>query len=377
MPEPLRVLWLIKGLGAGGAERLLERAIPYLDRQQFEYQVAYLLPWKDALVPSFERASIPVHCLGFRRNFDVMVLRRLRQLVERNRIDLIHAHLPVPGFLARLARVGSRVKWVVYTEHNVPSRYTMMTRFLNAVTYPMNDAAIAVSQAISEEVQRYRRRGRPRLTTILNGVELEGLKAANREEVCRQFGFPADSHLIVNVANFVHKKGHRHLLAAAKRVLAVEPRARFLLVGSGPLQTEMAREAQRLNLNGQVVLTGFREDAASLIGAADIFVLASVHEGLPVSLLEAMASARPVVATRVGGVPELISDETGVLVNPTDEQTLAAEVVSLLRNPERRQRLGEAGRQRVRQGFGIAPMVAAVENVYLQLSAGMRTGDEA
>lgn len=368
MRDRLRVLWLIKGLGAGGAERLLEQSIPYLDRQRFEYQVAYLLPWKDALVPSFERASIPVHCLGFRRNFDAMVLRRLQRLLQRNRIDLVHAHLPVPGFLSRVARVGTGVKWVVYTEHNLPSRYTMMTRIVNAVTYPMNNVVIAVSQAVAEQVQQYQRQGRPRLVTILNGVELDGVEAANRDDVCRQFGFPADARLIVNVANLVHKKGHRHLLAAAKRVLAVEPRARFLLVGSGPLLEDVSREAQRLNLNGQVVLTGFREDAASLIGAADVFVLASVHEGLPVSLLEAMALARPVVATRVGGIPELISDETtGVLVNPTDERSLAAELISLLGDPERRHRLGESGRLRVRQGFGIAQMVAGVENEYQQL----------
>lgn len=371
MRKPLRVLWFIKGLGAGGAERLLERSIPYLDRDRFHYELAYLLPWKNMLVSSFERASIPVHCLNFRRNFDLTVLGRLRTLLQRNEIDLVHAHLPVPGVLARFAKAGTNVKWLAYTEHNVPSRYMRMTRFLNGLTYPMNDITIAVSQTIAQQVQAYQRRGRPRLVTILNGVELNDFEEGpSREEICRQFGFPPDAYLIVNVANLVHKKGHRYLLSAAKRVLAAEPRARFLLIGAGPLRDELAREARKLDLNGHVVMTGFREDATTLMKVADVFVLSSLHEGLPVSLLEAMAAARPIVATRAGGVPELISTgETGVLVSPADDRSLAAELLKLLRDPDLRRRLGDAARQRVAQGHGMARMVHAVENVYEELAA--------
>lgn len=368
----IRVLHLIKGLGVGGAERLLEWAIPYLDHRRFEYHVGYLLPWKTALVASFQAAGVPVDCLDLKRITDVGVLGRLVTLLRRERIDLVHAHLPIPALLARLVKHRTGVRWIVYTEHNIPSRYRLVTRLLNAVTYRMNDAVIAVSREVAARVQPYIRDGRPRLVTIPNAIDVERVEgtAATRDEVCREFGFPADAQIVVNVANLVPKKGHRYLLAAARRVVVDEPRARFLLVGSGPLAATLAEEAKRIGLNGHVVFTGSRTDATALVGASDLFVLPSVYEGLPVSLLEAMALGRPAVATRVGGVPEVVvPGETGVLIDPADADSLADEILRLLRDPARRQRMGQAARWHVRRRFGMAQMVAAVEGVYSQLAA--------
>jgi len=367
---PVRVMVLIKGLGVGGAERLLERAIPYLDRRRYAYQVAYLLPWKNALVPAFQQAGIPVHCLSMRRAADWGVLSRLAGLLRRERVDLVHAHLPVPGVLARLLRRRSGARWLVYTEHNVPSRYRLPTRLLNAATYRANDAVIAVSQEVATRVQRYVRGGRPRVVTIPNAIDADELagQAGSREAICREFGFPPDARVVVHVANLVPKKGHRYLLAAARRVIDREPRARFLLVGLGPLAESLAAEARRLGLNGQVVFTGFRPDAVALMGAADLVVLPSVHEGLPLTLLEAMALGRPVVASRVGGVPEVVrSGETGVLVEPMDVDALASQILTLLGDATLRERLGEGARQQVRRRYGMAQMVAAVEDVYRQV----------
>ncbi len=368
--SPLRVLLLIKGLGLGGAERLLERSIPHLDRRAFDYRLAYLLPWKDALVGSFEAAGIPVHCLNVRYAVDPGALSRLIALARAQRIDLIHAHLPVPGVLARLAKRRAGVR-LVYTEHGIPSRSRIATRLANAMTYRMNDAVIAVSDEVAKRVRPYIRGERPSLVTIPNAIdpELFAGAAISRERLCREFGFPPDAHIVVNVGNLRAVKGHRYLLAAARRVIQREPRARFLLVGIGPLAKPLAQEARRMGLNGQVVFTGFRRDAAALIGAADLFVLPSVYEGLPVSLLEAMALGRATIATRVGGVPEVIAaGETGVLVEPADADGLADEIVSLLGDPERRRRLGEAARRHVTRRRGMRQMVEAVEDVYRQVA---------
>ncbi|MGH2406387.1 MAG: glycosyltransferase, partial [bacterium] len=275
--SPLRVLLLIKGLGLGGAERLLERSIPHLDRRAFAYSMCYLLPWKDALVGAFETAGIPVHCLNVRYAVDPGALSRLIALARRGRIDVIHAHLPVPGVLARLARRRAGVR-LVYTEHGIPSRSHIVTRLANAMTYRMNDAVIAVSDEVARRVRPYIRGERPPLVTIPNAIDpaLFAHQAISRDRLCSEFGFPEDAQVIVNVGNLRAVKGHRHLLAAARRVIDREPRARFLLVGIGPLAGRLAQEARRLGLNGQVVFTGFRPDAASLIGSSDLFVLSSV-----------------------------------------------------------------------------------------------------
>lgn len=371
VPVRLRVFLLIKGLGVGGAERLLERSVPYFDRTRFDYQIGYLLPWKDALVSSFELAGIPVHCFNYRRVTDVGVLRRLISVLRRERIELLHAHLPIPGVLARMAKRLARVRWLVYTEHNVPSRYGTLTRALNATTYRLNDAVVAVSREVESRVRTYVRGGRPRVVIIPNAVD-PGMfeeKTASREEICRQFGFPPDALIVVNVANLVSKKGHRYLLAAARRVVDQEPRARFLLVGLGPLGPELAKEALQYGLNGHVVFTGFRADAVSLMAAADVFVLASLHEGLPVSLLEAMAVGRPAVVTRVGGIPEVvIPGKTAELVEPRDVNGLTTAILSLLHDPTRRVSMGEMARRHVGERYGMAQMVRAVEDVYREVA---------
>ncbi len=371
MNERIRVLLFIKGLGLGGAERLLERAVPYLDRRRFDYQVAYLLPWKDALVEPFRAVGIPVHCLEFRRIVDVGVLSRVVALLRRERIDLIHAHLPLPGVLARLARRRAGVRWMVYTEHSLPSRHRFVTRALNAATYRMNDAVIAVSQAVATQARRYLRGSHTRLVVIPNGIDAVEFKkqAADHEGVCREFGFPPDALVVIHVGNLRPVKGHRYLLAAARQVVDQEPRARFLLVGTGPLAGQLQGEARGLGLDGYVTFAGFRADATALLGGADLFVLSSLDEGLPVSLLEAMALGRPAVATRVGGIPEVVlPGETAVLVDPMDAAALAAGMLDLLRDPERRGRMGAAARGHVSEQYGMARMVAAVEDVYGQVT---------
>jgi len=371
-PDRVRVLLLIKGLGLGGAERLLERAIPYLDRQQYDYRVAYLLPWKDALVAPFEAAGIPVHCLDVRRSWDLGVLPRLVALLRREQIDLIHAHLPVTGVLARLVKERAGVRHLVYTEHSLPSRHRLATRLLNRTTYRMNDAVIAVSDAVARQVQGHVRNGKPFLVTIPNAIDVEMFDKmpADRDAVVREFGFEPETKIVVHVGNLRRVKGHRYLLAAARRVVDQQPRARFLMVGVGPLADTLADDARRLGLNGHVKFTGFRPDATTLIGAADLFVLSSLHEGIPISLLEAMALARPAVLTRVGGIPEVVvPDETALLVEPRDIDGLAAGILSLLGDPQRRARMGEAARRHVRRRFGMAQMVAAVERVYEHVGA--------
>jgi glycosyltransferase involved in cell wall biosynthesis len=374
--DRVRVLFLIKGLGLGGAERLLERAIPHLDRGRFDYQLAYLLPWKDALVAPFEAAGIRVHCLDYRTVADVGVVGRLAALLRRERVDLIHAHLPVPGVLARLARRRGAVRWVVYTEHSMPSRHQVVSRFLNVATYGLNDAVIAVSDRIAQEVAARlgsAQNGHRRLFTIPNAIDVEELERVpvQRAEVRREFGFPDDARLVVHVGNLRAVKGHTYLLAAAQRVVARDPAARFLLVGTGPLAAQLADEARRLELDGRVVFAGFRHDATRLLAAADLYVLSSLHEGMPISLLEAMALGRPAVLTRVGGIPEIAVDgETARLVEPRDVDDLARAVTGLLADPVRRGRMGEAARRRARERYGMAQMVTAVEDVYQQVVTG-------
>ncbi|MGQ0549352.1 MAG: glycosyltransferase [Armatimonadota bacterium] len=374
MPERARILLLIKGLGIGGAERLLEASLPFLNRDRFVYRVAYMLPWKRALVPSFEAAGVPVHDLNMRVEGDPRAFMRLVRLVRRERIDLIHAHLPMAGVWGRIAAPLAGRPRVVYTEHNVPQRYSLPMRILNHCTYRLNDTVIAVSDEVRRAVEGYAAGG-PQVLTVTNAVDAEGLATlpVAPDALRREFGFPANALVVVTVGNLTPKKGHTHLLAAAVKVAARHADARFLIVGQGPRADALRIEADRLGLDGRLVFAGFRPDAVRLVAASDIFVLSSIYEGLPVALLEAMALGKPSVVTRVGGIPEATDEASSLLVPPEDPQALADALSALVASPDLRVRMGTAARARARTRYGVGHMVAAIEQVYAGLLWGERS----
>jgi len=371
MGNRIKVLVLIKGLGVGGAEKLLQLSLRHWDRDRFDYEVGYLLPWKDALVTDFQQAGIPVHCLNQRKAYDLGAVPRLVRLLRHRRVDLLHLHLPYAASLGRVASKLAPVKGVVYTEHNVWERYNRFTYMANRWTYGWNDAVIAVSDDVERSIRaNYKVNGKPQLSTILNGIDLDQLVEAARghEGVRPEFGIPQDHHLVVHVANFTPKKRHTDLLAAAQIALQQDPAITFLLVGQGPLEAEIKAQAQDLGIAHQVVFTGFRVDAPRLMAAADLFVLPSQYEGLPISLLEAMALGRPVVASSVGGVPEVITDGVeGLLVQPLNPRQLAEKMLTVLHTPELQARFSQNGPRRVQEQFGVQRMIAATEALYSQL----------
>jgi glycosyltransferase involved in cell wall biosynthesis len=170
------------------------------------------------------------------------------------------------------------------------------------------------------------------------------------------------------VAHFADHKGHRYLIEAAARVAAAVPDVRFLLVGDGELRPQIERQIKELKIEKQVILTGFRNDIPRLLAAMDIVVLSSHLEGLGTSLLDAMAMARPVVATRVGGIPEMVEDGvTGRLVPPRDPAVLARALIELIRRPDEREKMGAAGRARMLEKFSAEAMVTATEALYLKI----------
>ena len=363
------VLIVIKGLGRGGAEQLLLSAAPYLDRERYRYQFAYLLPWKDALVPDLAQLEFPVHCLEGGRGIGWM--GRLRQLLRRERIELVHVHSPVAAAGVR-ATVGRQVR-VVYTEHNVWSRYHPVTRVLNFCTFPRNDHVFTVSNEVLASV-RYpwplRMLPMPTVETLHHGLDQAAFSAETGFDGVRaELGIPETAPVIGSIANFKAAKDHGTLLRAAARVRQALPEARFLLVGQGPLEDQVRRLATQLGLEKTVIFGGFRTDVPRLVAAFDVFALSSTHEGLPIALIEAMTLGRPVVATRVGGIPEVVTDGAqGVLVPPRDPEALADGLLRVLGDPQLRAGMAAAARARAAE-FDIRNAVRRMEQVYAELLA--------
>lgn len=357
------VLILIKGLGVGGAEKLLSEGAQYWDRDSFDYHVAYALPWKDNLVDSFQALGIPVHLIGGRRGLTPGVPIALRRVIAREGIDLIHAHSPTMGVIARMVTSVP----VVYTEHNMTDSYRRPTRLLNRATYTRNRAVIAVSDAVAGSVSTW---PGPQARVISNGVACrveENEVAIARDEL----GLDPDTPLIAHVGNIRPGKGHDVLIDTASVLHANGRRFRWVSIGGEKYPGDLARvrdRASKSGLSDHLQFLGRRSDALSFVGAADVFVNPSEVEGLPVAVLEAMALGRPVVATAVGGVPSVIKNgETGLLVEPGDPEALAREVERMLDDRSLATSLAKEGQALVEKEYGLEPMVRAVEDVYREV----------
>jgi glycosyltransferase involved in cell wall biosynthesis len=366
-----RVLWLMKGLGLGGAERLLALMAPRLDPERFEVEVAYLLPWKDAFVPELVRAGIRVTCLGARRTIDPRWAVRLRGLLAERRIDLVHTHSPVPAAAARLL-VDAQTR-VLHTEHNVWDRYRWPTYAANAVTYGRNDAVLAVSDGVAASVRRPRwlpTASYPPVETLLHGVDVDDARRGDdaRKRARKRLGLSPDLPVIGNVANLTPKKDHLTLLDALARLRATYPDLVGVIIGTGPLESELRDRADRLQLDQHIRFLGRRDDVLDILPGLDVFVLSSRYEGLPISMLEAMAAEVPCVLTQVGGIAEAVTDgQEGLLVPAAAPEALARALGRVLADPDLRRRLGTAARERVERDFSIGRAVRTLEERYTTL----------
>jgi glycosyltransferase involved in cell wall biosynthesis len=365
MARPV-VLVVIKGLGIGGAERLIAEGARHWDTSSFDYRVAYVLPWKDQLVDELAARDIEVTCIGGRRGLDPSALLRLRKLIARSGASIVHAHLPATGILARIA---SPVP-VVYTEHNIVGSYGTASRIANRLTYGLNRAVIAVSDAVAASLDGY---PGPDPVVIDNGVTCVVDDKA-RDEARAELDLGSHQSLIVHVGNIRPHKGHRTLLAATEILSRTDPGAVVISIGGEkfPGDLEALRlDTARLGLDAHLRFLGRREDARSFLAAADIVVNPSDAEGLPIAVLEAMALSKPVVATAVGGVPSVVLDGvTGTLVPAGDPGRLAAALSTLLKDEATRAEMGHMALSVVNSRYGLDRMVGAVEDLYRTILDG-------
>lgn len=366
--EPVRVLWAIKGLGPGGAEQLLVSSARVADHRRFSYEAAYVRPDKDQLVGSLRDAGVPSTLLGAGRWGRYLWPVRLRRLLPD--FDVVHAHSPLVAGVARVvARTipAKRRPVTVSTEHNVWGNFSRPTRLLNAVTARLD----ARRWAVSEEVRRSMWLSlRPSTSVLVHGIVQGGAPPAEgtRQRVRRELGLADDAIVAITVANLRREKDYPNLLEAARLALLENDRLVLLAVGQGPLADEIEALHRRLQLGERVRLLGYRTDVADLLAAADVFILGSAYEGLPVSIMEAMAQGLPVVATAVGGVPEAVTDgETGRLVPPRDPRALAQALTQLAGDSDARLTMSTAARARARS-FDIRTAVEEEERTYAHLA---------
>jgi glycosyltransferase involved in cell wall biosynthesis len=320
-------------------------------------EVSFVAPERGPFTELAGNEGFAVHVVPLRRSFQLASAWRLARLLRRGRADVLHTHtLAAANALARLAGAAARVP--VVSHLHIENHFRPPTRLLLAGFDNATARLSARLVAVSEDTRRaYERQGYPRgrIEVVYNGVDLPANGAFRRNEPAR----------IGEIARLCDVKGQRELLHAVARL----PEAQLVLAGrdleqGGAFQDALERESERLGIRERVEF-GFHDDVPALLDTLDVVALPSWTEGLPMVLLEAMARARPVVATPVGGTPELVTDgETGLLVPPRDPEALADALRRVLDDPELARRLAEAGRERVAERFNAAEQARRMLEIY-------------
>ncbi len=369
----MNVAHCIHGLGPGGAQKVLASIIRGRRDQLLRYFVYSCHGGVQR--PDVEQAGATVRIVPRRlAKLDPTWIAGLARSMRRDAIDVVHTHLfgdSLHGYLA--ARRAGRLP-VVMTLHTQPVGLSVLQRWGYRWLLRRCTRAVACSEAVA---RTFTGSGlvTGTLETIPNGIEPPSgppLSAKRRKALRASFGAGEDTVLFASVGRLTAAKGYRDLLDAFARSASPGADRRLLLIGEGPLRDDLEQQAKRLELDDRVVFAGFRSDVPELLQAIDVVVFSSRWEGLPVALLEAMATGRCLVTTEVPGILEAVRAGREALVSPiTDPESLAANLARAAAETDLRARLGKAAEQRFRRRFTAAAMVASYEQLYREVAAGL------
>ncbi len=372
----MRVLLVHSDLLGGGTERVLvtlARALPVAEKAICYCPSNHPDP-PGELVEALRRDGVEVLRVSPRATSPLYPWRVARA-IGHYRPDVVHFHGTLMGIVGGLLRgLFPRRVVFVYTQHPHHSQDARWLRVLARGTFGRLDHVVCVSQAVREDLLAFPGLAclAGRTTVIHNGIDLTAFEEEpSAEEIAAvrgEIGAGEGERVIGSVGLLWRIKGYHVLLPAFARVLASFPRARLALVGRGEQEEELRALARELGVAERVSFLGWRGDVARLLRAFDLYVQPSTSEGLPLAPLEAGAVGLPLVATRVGGMPEAVVDgRTGLLVPPEDAKAMAAAMLELLGNPDKARRLGEAARRRVWQEFSAETMAGKHVRLYTAL----------
>ncbi len=355
----------IIGNNFGGLERVAVNIIAGLDRAAFEpYLVCIGRP--DFMVEEFRRLDAGLIVLGYGRGKHLGLPFHLFEIARKYEIDILHTHDFLPFFYGTSATLPLRSLARVYTEHSgilsCQGRHLKLTRFLS----PFTSAMIMVSGALKKFYEDKVGVSGDELKVIYNGIEFsETCDGSGEDSLKESFGLRPGELVIGTAVRLIEQKGLKFLIEAAPKILSQVPNAKFLIVGDGRLRNELECQSRELNLEKNLLFLGYRKDVHRILRLFDVYVLPSLWEGCPLGILEAMFCGIPIVATRVGGVPEIIENGLrGILVQEGDSTQLADAVIRLLQDRQLRMDLGERGFQYVREKFSAREMVRNYELLY-------------
>lgn len=363
-----RIDWLVTELNVmGGAEMFVRRAAPLLRRSGWDLRVVTLVSG-GPLVAELSADGVPVVELGVRGPQDAGVLLRLARLWQAAPPDLVHTHLYHAGLVGRLVARQVGIRRVVVHQHGAELGRGRLRTLLDRAAAGLVDNYVTSCRAVAQILNERERVPATRITIIYNGLEAAVLARPAGEQHPPGWPLPPGALALGCVGRLAVEKGQDVLLEALVRLNNTGKELHTVLIGTGAQAAVLAARAAHADLAGRVHFTGERRDIPAWLACFDLFVLPSRWEGISLALLEAMAAGLPVIATAVGGTPEVVEDGvTGLLVLPNDPRSLARAIQRLVEQPALRLSLGQAGRERVASHFNLEGSLRQLDKLYRSL----------
>lgn len=356
----MKVLQVIPEFKLAGAETMCENLLSQLKERGIDVVAVSLFRTESAITLRLQKRSIPIVYLDKHPGFDLSLFRKLWKLFRKEKPDVVHTHLYAMKYAVPVALVtGVKVK--IHTVHNIAQKEaTPITQKLNRLLYR---AGLVIPVALSKDVQQtildvYRLK-RENVPIILNGSDLKRC-------IPKDYDDHPETVRFLHIGRFSPQKNHTMLIAAFEKFHKAFPRTELYLFGEGELMSETKRQVEQAGLEESVRFRGLTDWVYPELHDADVFVLPSLYEGIPMTLIEAMGTGLPVIATKVGGVPDMITNgEEGILTEPDVEQI--AEAMTMMMDASLRRRYGEHGRKRALEQFTSETMAERYWEEYRRL----------
>lgn len=364
--KKINLIHIIYTLDTGGLEKLVLELCRRIDNSRVK-QFVCCLTNEGELTSSFTCAGIKVFCLGKKEGLCYLLPLRIAKLCRSKKTDIVHTHDGTANLYGAFGAKFAGVKKIYNTEHGRICYDTWRKKSFNKILARFNTKMVCVSQKIKSDLIVM---GVPeqKLLVIPNGIDLELYKATFDSNIKRtSLGLKPGNFVICSVGRLSIEKNHLLLIEAAKNIILRIPETKILIVGDGPLRIILEAKIKELNLHDYVFLLGTRNDIPEILAASDCFVSTSNFESFGLAILEAMAAGVPVVATAVGGVPELVKPEiTGTLVQPVNPVSISEAVCGIRNNPAFAKTTSLNAKKMVDEKYSIETMIRSYENLYLQ-----------
>lgn len=356
----MKIAQVVLNLKYGGLEKLVIQLSDKLNQTGIE-TVIVCLEQTGQLASEANRKGIKVICVNKKPGIDFKVIINLIRVLKQEKINVVHTHNYAPLIYATLA-----AKWLRLPLIN--TRHSRTTEKVSRIFWNLNRFVVCVSEDTKEEIIKHNAIDTNKLKVIYNGISLDGIKDFIDQDVIekkKELNLPLDSFVIGNVGRLVKDKDQETLIKAFALLIGQKIKANLVIVGDGLLKLELMDVAKRFAVMEQVKFLGFRDDIAGLLNLFDVYALSSVREGISLTLLEAMAVGKPIVATSVGGNPEVVVDcHTGFLVSPKSPEALCDVWIRLYNDKNLRKDMGILGQRRFRQYFSLDQMANEYKSLY-------------